>query len=259
MNSISWENLQRREGCKDVPTAATIGVFDGVHIGHQALIREITTAGEELHPLVITFRENPVSVLHRNRYRGDIYTLEQKLEAFQRLGVETAVLIDFSHNFSKLSGRDFIFTVYNSVKLTLLVLGNNFRCGEQAHTTAEMVRQYLQNSRCEVRVLEQVTVAGTPVSSTRIRDMILQGDFDTIEKFLGRKYTVDIRNVEKENYNSSTVIKRDRIRQLLPPTGTYSVTLENGVSQKEGCLSIYDNTVTFNEPAHFKTTQLCFI
>jgi riboflavin kinase/FMN adenylyltransferase len=259
MNIISWEAFKSRHDFGDEPIAATIGVFDGVHIGHRALIREITITEKSLHPLVITFRENPSRILARDKYRGDIYTLEQKLEAFEQLGVETTVLIDFSRNFSKLSGRDFIFTVYNSVNLALLVLGKNFRCGENADTTAEMVRHYLVDSRCEVRVLEQVTAAGVPVSSTRIREMILQGDLDQIDRLLGSKYTVDIRNAEKENHNLDTTIKRVHIRQLLPPPGTYSVILKNENSEKESYLHISDNNVAFHEPEHFTATQLRFI
>ena len=259
MNIISWETLQNQQDFGDEPIAATIGVFDGVHIGHRALIREITTTEKSLHPLVITFRENPSQILRSEKYRGDIYTLEQKLEAFEQLGVETTVLIDFSHDFSKLSGRDFIFTVYNSVNLTLLVLGKNFRCGKNADTTAEMVRHYLYNSRCEVRVLEQVTAAGVPVSSTIIREMILQGELDKIDRLLGSKYTVDLRNVEKENHNANTTIKRVHIRQLLPPLGTYSVILKNENSEKESYLHISDNNVAFHEPENFTATQLRFI
>ncbi|MDR1903315.1 MAG: adenylyltransferase/cytidyltransferase family protein, partial [Treponema sp.] len=120
------------------PSAMTIGVFDGVHRGHQALIREVVERGP--FPTVITFKQNPKSILNPQSYTGDIFSLRQKLECFEALGVERTILIDFSDNFSKLKGQEFIDILKKRGNLVFLIIGRNFRCGYKLDTDAARVK-----------------------------------------------------------------------------------------------------------------------
>ena len=87
-------------------SAMTIGVFDGLHLGHRELISRIVRRWP--NPTVVTFRENPKKVISPESYQGDIFSLKQKLAAMESLGVSRVVLIDFSENFSRLKGWEFL-------------------------------------------------------------------------------------------------------------------------------------------------------
>jgi riboflavin kinase / FMN adenylyltransferase len=107
MRTVDWDEFLEKglEG----PTAATIGVFDGVHRGHMELIGRVRKAASgRRNSLVVTFRENPKKFLKARGYNGDLMTLEQKLELFERMGISAVVLIDFSGHFGKLGGSDFL-------------------------------------------------------------------------------------------------------------------------------------------------------
>jgi len=188
-------------GNRESPLAVTIGVFDGVHRGHQSLIQRICSTPtpsshpspptpHSLLPTVVTFRENPRKVLNPVAFPGDIMNLEQKLRVFADLGVQLTVLIDFSIEFSKISGRGFIDLLLGR-PVQLIALGRNFRCGHRLDTGAEEIRG-LAGVRggaygpLEVWVAPPVMDEGQPVSSSRIRQALAAGRQAEAERLLGR-------------------------------------------------------------------------
>ena len=160
-------------------SAMTVGVFDGVHRGHQALIRLIL--GRPLIPLIVSFRNSP-------KGRPEIYSLERKLELFEELGVRRTVLIDFSPDFSKLGGRDFMRLLRERGKLRYLAVGSNFRCGYGLDTDAAAIRA-LGEGAFETEVLPPLLYRGDPVSSSRVRAALLAKRFEEAEALLGRAFT----------------------------------------------------------------------
>ena len=109
MEILSWEDLLRKE--RNVffpPIALTIGVFDGVHRGHQTLLQRILEKKDEC-PWVITFKSNPSKVLFPETYVGDLMTLDQKLKKMEGFGIKGTVIIDFSQDFGRLKGAEFFF------------------------------------------------------------------------------------------------------------------------------------------------------
>ena len=96
----------------DTPVSATVGVFDGVHLGHQFLLEELVrNSSVEISNLVVTFRDSPKKILNPH-YPGDLMTWDEKIKVISQAGVEHMVVIDFSHAFSRIAGRDF----FNSLK-----------------------------------------------------------------------------------------------------------------------------------------------
>jgi len=174
--------------------AITIGVFDGVHLGHQSLIRRICEpvpspqGGNAAPPVptVVTFRENPIKSLKPTGFAGDIYNLDQKLGLLETLGVKLTVLIDFSEEFSKINGRDFIDLLLKSQPVTLLALGGNFRCGQGRHIGVEEIRNFARTRGAETWVAPPVMDGEQPVSSNRIRQALADGRFEEAERMLGR-------------------------------------------------------------------------
>jgi riboflavin kinase/FMN adenylyltransferase len=193
MRIISWEEYTAPESLPDTPLAVTVGVFDGVHRGHQSLIQRICAAPPpDPHspptapylPTVITFRQNPQQILKPDAFAGDIMNLEQKLRAFEVLGVQLAVLIDFSEKFSKINGRVFIDLLLNR-PVRMIALGRNFRCGYRLDTGAEEIRSLAGAHGTEVWVAPPVMDEGQPVSSSRIRQALAAGRQAEAERLLG--------------------------------------------------------------------------
>jgi riboflavin kinase/FMN adenylyltransferase len=194
MQIISWEeyigNGDQGSGIRDQglqtvlpdPLAITIGVFDGVHMGHQALLRQI--CGSPYIPTVVTFRENPIKTLAPGANTQDIITLEKKLQIMNDLGVQLAVLIDFSENFSKISGRDFIDLLLGRQPVKLIVIGENFRCGQGLDTGAAEIQSLAAARGIEARVAPPVMDGGQPVSSSRIRQAQAEGRVEEAERLL---------------------------------------------------------------------------
>jgi len=187
MRIINWEEYISENDTCSLPLAVTVGVFDGVHLGHRSLIRQICSPFPvPLLPTVVTFKQNPLKTLMPETFTGDICTVEEKLRILESLGVKLAVLIDFSEEFSRINGRDFIDLLLGSRPVKLIALGRNFRCGHGLDTGAEEIRRFASDRGIETCIAEPVIDGGLPVSSSRIRQALAAGRVAEAERLLGR-------------------------------------------------------------------------
>jgi len=206
------------------PLAATIGVFDGVHRGHQALIEELRRSGPgQGESLVVTFRDNPKKLLNPG-YPGDLMTWEEKVQALADAGVDHVVVIDFSPGFSKMSGRDFFLTLKKSFVFSKLVLGWNFSFGKNSATTAADLG-WLADPETRLTVLPPFTLEGRPVSSSAVRQAIAEGKLSEARSLLGRPYVLPLEPPFRWGGGRCTV-DRSVVGKLLPPPGLYPVRLD---------------------------------
>ncbi|MDR0785016.1 MAG: FAD synthetase family protein [Treponema sp.] len=182
MEALDWDDFIINEEKK--PFAAVIGVFDGVHRGHQALIERVVSREEK--PTVITFRQNPKWALARQDGR-DIVSLEEKLDIFEKMGITRVILIDFSENFSKIEGRVFIETLLDR-GLSFLAVGENFRCGRRRDMGAEDIRRVAAERGVEIDIVQTVLLDDKLISSSMIREAIARGDFALASAALGREF-----------------------------------------------------------------------
>ena len=166
------------------PLALTIGVFDGLHLGHRALISRVR-AEEGCVPTVVTFRQNPAGVVSPGRIAPDIFALSGKLALLEALGVGLAVLVDFSREFSKISGRDFIDLLLSRRPVRLIALGEDFRCGRGLDVGAREIAEIARGRGIEAWIAPPVTDGGRPVSSSRIRLALAQGRAEEARRLLG--------------------------------------------------------------------------
>jgi len=214
--------------------AMTIGVFDGVHLGHQALIERIVRRGP--NPTVLTFRENPKKVINRIRgtetsdsYKGDLYSLKQKTEVFDSLGVKFLVLIDFSEEFSKLKGREFLDLLGKKGRMSFLAIGNNFRCGFAQDTDAVFARQINEKNGIPTELIPPVYLGeadgaiGEPVSSSFIRKAVIAGNLKLASELLGRNFSLDLSDLKPEYIESGFVYDFCSVHRIAPAVGRYSV------------------------------------
>ncbi len=217
MKVLRWDEAARG-GAGIGGSAATIGVFDGLHLGHARLIGLITGRAA-LKSIVVTFEENPKRILHGQAFRGDILTLDQRLSIISSLGVDITVLIDFSGDFGKLPGRDFLSLLSNACDLRYLAVGHDFRCGYRLDTGAEEIRAFAAERGFEVEFLTATRAEGHPVSSSRIRRAIAEGRLGEASALMNRPFEIDFRGAE--------ILEDGRIgpggRQAAPPDGAYEV------------------------------------
>ena len=223
MRILDWEDTGNSGGgTAGAPAALSIGVFDGVHRGHQALIRRVVSqsVSRGLVPWVVTFRRHPRAVL-KGDSQGDIYSLEQKLDIIESLGIFGALLIDFSGNFSKMVGRVFLGELEKRLNPVFLAVGSDFRCGYRLDTDAAALRNMSEGEGIRTEILHPVLEGRHPVSSSRIRAAIRAGDLAQAALLLCRKLRIDLRGIVPAGDGAVSVYDMEAARRILPPEGPY--------------------------------------
>jgi riboflavin kinase / FMN adenylyltransferase len=215
---IEWS--QFLDEARPLPLAAAIGVFDGMHLGHRALVQRIL-GRKGLASAVMTFKENPKRILSPSSFHGDLSTLGQKLELVESLGADFCVLIDFSGDFSKLPGRLFLSMLEKKAGLRYLAVGHDFRCGSGLDTDAEAIRVFCEERSIGVEFLRAVSWSGHPISSSRIRKAVLEGRLEDAATMLGRPYELDLRAVQPVVPDGV----RFKASQAVPQGGMYEASL----------------------------------
>ena len=227
MKIISWENFT--SGLSDItqPSSATVGVFDGVHRGHNYLLKKLND-NYISEKVVFTFKNNPLEYIDSRVFKGNIYTLNQKLDAFEKSGVTTTVLIDFSSDFSKIKGECFIETILKHLNLRKIVLGKDFKCGINNSTNSFDIFNMLKKKNIEVVIVNRQNYKNIPVSSSDIRDRIVSGDLELMEELLPFGYSIDLSETEIRSENNYFYVPLDNIRQLMPDKTRFFINLFNG-------------------------------
>jgi len=175
------------------PTACGMGNFDGVHTGHQRLIRELVTRAkkEGLESFIVTFEPHPLKILSPKSAPPLITSLEQKMKLIESFGVKNILLIPFTKKFSDTSYEEFIDRILiEKLKTKFVVVGYNFQFGSGGKGTAEKLKAIGLKKGFETLIVPPVTVEGKTVSSTLVRDLIEKGKMKEAEKLLGRPFSI---------------------------------------------------------------------
>ncbi len=236
---ISWDDFVSQHALNNNPVSLTMGVFDGVHLGHRKLIQKVLNRKDTISG-VLTFNVNPRIVFGDHSFPGNIFTLEQKKEILHEVGVDTIIMIDFSYNFSRLSGKDFLKVLLNSCNLKYIALGENFKFGDKGETSSFDARSMLKNEPVEVDISSMAYYNNVIVSSTRIREAILAGKMIEAKSMLDRVFSLDIATVPQCLDEKTIIIDKQAIHQVLPPQGQYDVLLTG--KENVPALCIIDNT-----------------
>ncbi|MDR3147291.1 MAG: FAD synthetase family protein [Treponema sp.] len=223
MRILDWDTFIRGEGDPAPPLALSIGVFDGVHRGHQRLIEKLRGYAAERGGRggIITFTQNPRRVLHGGYFPGDIYSLPQKLKTLEACGVDFTVLIDFSGNISTMMGSEFVARI-GLRRVGYLALGANFRCGYRLDTDARAIRDLAAPFGTRTELVNQVREGGAPVSSSRIRQALLAGDIAGAAALLGRPFRLDLEGLSPEETEGGRSYDMGKTGRVLPPAGRYA-------------------------------------
>jgi len=205
-----------------------IGVFDGVHLGHQQIIRQ-TLADAHQHDavaLVITFDRHPSAIVAPDRLPPQIFSRPQKLRTIEALGVNALLEIPFDKSFSEKSGEIFIRELAHDLgKIHSICVGADFVFGRQRSGNVALLKTLGAELNFHVHGLAAVALDDRVVSSTRIREMIRIGNVDAASQMLGRPYAICGRVVEGDRLGRQLgfpTANLDAANLALPPNGVYS-------------------------------------
>ena len=205
-----------------------IGFFDGVHLGHQQIIRQ-TIGDARQHnavALVLTFDRHPNSVVAPGRVPPLIYSLPQKLRTIESLGADASLLIHFDEAFSRQTGEAFIRRLVRDLgKVQSLCVGRDFVFGYRRSGDVTLLEKLGDQAGFTVHALAAVSLDGRVVSSTRIREAIRDGRLDAASQMLGRPYAISGRVVTGDGVGRRLgfpTANLDVSGLMLPPNGVYA-------------------------------------
>ena len=173
-------------------TAVTIGKFDGIHLGHQALIAELNSSAEAhgIRSVVVTFDRHPDALLNPANLKWPLIGPTQKSELVAAAGVDAMVTLTFDERLASQPAEDFIQeTLVDSLKAKIVIVGEDFRFGAGGVGDVSLLHDLGQQSGFEVRVVPSAAVDGVKVSTSTIRELLDQGDVAKAAQFLGRVHT----------------------------------------------------------------------
>ena len=184
-----------------VPAALTIGNFDGVHLGHRAMVGLLTDAARQrgLASCVMTFEPHPREFFAPDRAPTRLTSLREKLELLSGLGVDQVHVRRFNYDFARMAAEEFIEQVLLSgLGARWVLVGDDFRFGARRQGDVGMLRDALVPNGVEVVQMQTVSFDGTRVSSTAVRERLANGDLRGAAQLLGRPYSISGRVVGGE-------------------------------------------------------------
>ena len=267
MTVADWQGLADRPLEDGVVLA--MGVFDGLHRGHRALLQRVIEHGAGASA-VLTFDPLPSSVLFGTSERL-ILSRRQKERALGRIGIRHLIVVDFSLSFSKLTGEEFVTRLLRRVAVRSVVVGRDFRCGRRRDTDTEQLQRLLHRHGAGLEVVDLVRDEsaagqgtqggrggdGAKVSSSGIRQAIDSGDFSVVRSMLGGDYELDVEHVSPDRTGDGLVFPASALTQLLPRPGRYSGFARSASGGSDAEIAVeYDRIIVHEAVVHGATAPL---
>jgi len=220
------EELSTVKPIKD--TAITIGVFDGVHLGHLSLLHHLNKVAESNGwcNIVITFKLHPEMVLDSSKPVTWLENLNMRISQIKKAGIDYVVALDFSTELSRLTAEEFMQLLKDHLKLKLLIIGPDFALGKNREGNADQLRIIGEKIGFKVEVMPPLILNGDIVSNSLIRRMLAGGNLQKANKSLGRNFSMQGEVVSGERRGTTLGFPTANIEiereQFLLPDGVYA-------------------------------------
>ena len=230
-------NLKSLSGC-----VLTIGNFDGVHVGHQEILKKLVKKAKELGlpSLVISFSVTPETFFGRPKAR--INNFRDKHLLLESLGVDKHILIRFNKSFSELRADEFVNKVLvEKTGVRFCFVGDDFRFGKDREGDFSMLKKMSLEHNFALQKINGVSIGGLRVSSSEIRKMLTKGDFKSAETFLGRPFSISGKVAHGAQIGRTIGFPTANIgikRRLSPVLGVYSVHIEHSSKTYTGVCNV---------------------
>ena len=226
----------------------TIGNFDGVHIGHQALFHEAIEKAEAIDgtSVAMTFEPHPLRVMKKNNHPPLITLYEQKSELIERTGMDVLICVPFTLEFAAQSAEQFVRDLLvQKIGMKAIVVGQDYSFGKNREGDLDLLKSYGPEYGFEVIVagwIKSARALAERISSTKIRELVTDGRMEQAEKMLGRNYQIRGKVVTGRDRGGKLLgIPTANINlhdELCPKTGIYAVTVECEGNQHRGVANI---------------------
>jgi riboflavin kinase / FMN adenylyltransferase len=212
--------------------AVAIGNFDGVHLGHHALLEAAREEARDLggSAAALTFEPHPAKVLNPEMAPRLITTLARKLELLGDSGIEATMVQTFDRAFAARSAREFVDgNLLRGLGVRAVIVGEDFSFGKGRSGSVRELASWLPEGGARLHVVHPVALDGIPISSTRIREMLLEGRVDAARRLLGRPFDLDglvVRGMGRGATIGWPTANVHSDTELLPETGVYAVRVQ---------------------------------
>jgi riboflavin kinase/FMN adenylyltransferase len=216
----------------ELKTVVTMGNFDGIHLGHQALVGNAVTEAKQwgTKSVVFTFEPHPLKLLAPERAPQMIVNHQDKMDMLQGLGVDAVIVQTFDHRFASIQAEDFVRRyLLERLNLSKIWLGSDLRFGRARKGSAEDLIRWGTELGFGVGIVEPILVQGHRISSSRIRQLIEQGSVDEVQPMLGRYHFISGKVVSGFRRGRNMGFPTANLAantELLPGDGIYATSLQ---------------------------------
>ncbi len=256
----------------------TLGNFDGLHLGHQELIKMVIRRARETGAtsLVVTFRPHPLQILAPEKCPPLISIYEEKIKLFEELGIDVLVKIPFTVDFAAMTPEDFVRDVLcGLLGAKEILVGFNYKFGKGRQGNVRTLKKLGEKFGFTVREVEQVSLNGEVISSTKIRRLLKEGDVEHAARLLGRTYAVTGIVVRGDGRGKGLGFPTANIvpkHSIIPSNGVYAARLYvrdklyDGIANvgmrptfSKEALTIEVHAFDFNEDIYREEVSLYFV
>ncbi len=225
-------------------STVTIGMFDGVHVGHRKIISEVVACAkrEKIEAVVVTFDPHPSGVLVPSKKAPSLISLDHRLDIFRRMGVDTAVVINFAKPFARMGPEKFVKCILvKSLGAKFVFTGENFYFGASASAGPGDLKRIAAGYGVKAYSVRPVKVSGKVVSSSLIRKCVTSGELAKARQLLGRPVSIlgtvipGARFARVLGYPTANINPH---HEVIPPAGVYAVKVRIGDILRGGILNI---------------------
>ncbi|WFD11725.1 bifunctional riboflavin kinase/FAD synthetase [Tepidibacter hydrothermalis] len=236
-------------------TVVTIGNFDGVHKGHQKIIKDTISIAKnkKMKSVLFTFSNHPVNFFRKDKIKN-IITKEEKYEIINKMGIDIIVSIPFNEFVINLDPQEYIQKILlDKLNAKQIVIGHDFRFGLNRGGNAEFLQNIGKTYGFDVNVMKPICLENIRISSTYIRSLLKNGEVDKVNQFLGRQYklkgiVVHGKKIGGDILGFPTINLKYDENILIPKTGVYQTTVNIDGKIYDGATNIgYSPTVKQNE------------
>ena len=224
-----FDNLKSYSSEKE--SILTIGTFDGVHIGHNKILKRLIQDSKKnnLSSLVMTFFPHPRMILNKSHDIKMIDTIDEKINLLEKTGLDNLIIHPFDNNFSKIRAKEFVEEILvKKLKIKEIIIGYDHKFGKDREASVKDLKKFGQDYIFNVKEIPAQEIDSIAISSTKIRDAILNGEIEKCNKFLGRNFILTGKVVYGEGLGKKIDFPTANIEiketyKIIPKNGVYLV------------------------------------